>query len=347
MRVDNALAGLIKQRIKASAHGMGIAEFMALCLYHPDHGYYMKTAGIGSGLGAFNFTTAPEISPLFGELLAFHALESLEAFAPKGRFRLIEIGAGRGSLLLDMLHIFEKAGITLESLELVEISPVLQQIQQERLHMHYPHLTPRWHQDITSVPTDYPWLFIANEVFDALPIDQFYQDGTARNICHDGQNFHFNRDALPETITESSAAANALAAKLGAGLIDAGGMGIIIDYGYQGGSCGDTLQALYQGRPSHPLRQLGDADLTAQVDFDALHSAFLAAGLAVSPLATQGDFLQKIGAGQALQMRLAQLRENAATPNAAAALHHGALRLIAPNEMGNLFKILEINAPPP
>ena len=340
------LAELLARRIVATGP-ITVAEYMAECLLHPRHGYYATRDPFGA---AGDFTTAPEISQMFGELLGLCLAKAwLDQGAP-APFTLAELGPGRGTLMADVLRAtravpgFHAAA----QVVLVEASPVLRQVQRQTLGSH----PVTWEDDAAALP-EQPLFLLANEFFDALPIRQFQRDGTRWRERVIGLNtgalaFGLSdpvapailgprfADDPPGTLVELCPAAEPVMAEIGRRLRAHGGGALIVDYGGWR-SKGDTLQALRAHRMEDPLASPGEADLTAHVDFEALAQHAL---VPHSGLTDQGVLLNRLGIAARAQ-RLAQGLAGAALDSHRAALH----RLTDPAEMGSLFKALALHAP--
>lgn len=328
---------------------MSVAEYMTLCLLHPEHGYYTTRDPLGA---SGDFTTAPEISQMFGEMLG---LWVAQVWMDQGRpapFTLAELGPGRGTLMADALRVtrgvpgFHGA----LRLHLVEASPVLRTAQAAALA----DFAPAFHDSTETLP-DQPLFLIANEFFDALPIRQFQRkgDGWAERMVgvRDGQLVmglappaplsaldHRLGDTAEDQIIETSPAAAPIMASIAERIATYGGAALIVDYG-DWRSRGDTWQALRHHAYADPLAHPGQADLTAHVDFEALAQA--AAPLRAAPLTPQGVFLDRLGMG-ARAHQLAQALSGARLES-----HQSAYRrLTHRDEMGQLFKILGL-APTP
>lgn len=342
-----ALKALLLRQILAQGP-MTVADYMTLCLLHPEHGYYPNRDPLGA---AGDFVTAPEISQMFGELLG---LFMGQVWLDQGRpapFALAELGPGRGTLMADMLRATQKLPGFHASLQLhlVEASPVLQSIQADRLAG----FAPVFHQNADSLP-DQPLFLVANEFFDALPIRQFLRigDGWAERVVAEKDGdlcFGLTPPAplaalahrLPDTtegmMVELCAPALPVMDALQTRIASYGGVALVIDYG-DWRSRGDTLQAVRKHRYDAPLAHPGEADLTAHVDFEALARACPA--LRASALTQQGVFLQRLG----LEMRAAQLAQN--LTGAALRSHQNAYRrLTHAKEMGHLFKVMGLVHP--
>ncbi|WP_340107677.1 class I SAM-dependent methyltransferase [Pikeienuella sp. HZG-20] len=342
------LGALIRRQIAATGP-MTLHDYMALCLAHPEHGYYMTRDPLGA---KGDFTTAPEISQMFGEMIGLALAQTwLDAGAPAPA-RLVELGPGRGRLMADALRAARVAPGFAEAAEpwLVEISPALRAEQARLLP------GARWAERLEEVPEG-PLFLIANEFFDALPVHQY--EMTAKGWAERMVGLSEGRlilglqpSPLPlgpaplGAIRERNPAAEAAAAGIGARIARDGGAALIVDYGYgeTPPAGADTVQALRKHRFADPLDAPGEADLTAHVDFGALRAAATGAGAAASALIAQGDWLARLGIG-ARAAALAAARPDQAA-SVAAALH----RLTDPGEMGTLFKALALfppGGPPP
>lgn len=346
------LAEHLIRRIRATGP-LTVAEFMAECLLHPEHGYYTTRDPFGAG---GDFTTAPEISQMFGELLGLCLAQAwLDQGAP-APFTLAELGPGRGTLMADLLRAtravpgFHAAA----RVTLVEASPRLRARQREALGSH----PATWLDQADALP-EAPLFLIANEFFDALPIRQFlrHPQGWQERVVGLAQGRltfgltppaplaaleHRLADTAPGALVELCPAAGPIAAALGQRIAAQGGAALVIDYG-DWRSRGDTLQALRNHRFADPLDAPGEADLTAHVDFEALARA--AAPADTAPLTPQGVLLERLG----IAARAERLAAGLAGP--ARATHLAAhRRLTHPEEMGTLFKALAIHPkgrPPP
>jgi NADH dehydrogenase [ubiquinone] 1 alpha subcomplex assembly factor 7 len=339
------LALALARRIAATGP-VTVADYMADCLLHPEHGYYSTRDPFGAG---GDFTTAPEISQMFGELLGLALAQAwLDRGAP-APFCLAEPGPGRGTLMADVLRGtrnvpgFHAAARVV----LVEASATLRAVQARTLAAH----PVEWADTVEALP-DLPLFLLANEFFDALPIRQFQRgaDGWRERMVGlaDGAltlglsapvplpDPRFADDP-PGTIVETCAPARAIISAIAARIATHGGAAYIIDYGGWR-SKGDTLQALRAHAPEHPLTNPGQADLTAHVDFEAL--AIAATPLTAAAPTDQGRFLQRLGIDQRAARLAERLTGDALQSHIAA--HH---RLTHPAEMGSLFKVLGIAAP--
>lgn len=336
-----SLTQLIKTQI-AQSGPLRLDAYMALCLLHPDHGYYATRDPLGA---QGDFTTAPEISQMFGEVIGLSIAQSwLDQGAPAS-FSLVEYGPGRGTLMADILRATAKVPGFHDAAELIllEASAPLKKRQQDRLGNR-----PRWIEKADDLP-DQPSFAVANEFFDALPIRQFVRAGDLWRerqvgLSDDALSLGLG-PALPQPsldhrlddtkdgdLIEDCAAAAPLLAPLTNRIAQHGGAALVIDYG-DWRSLGDTLQAVRDHQPVDPLETPGTADLTAHVDFEALTRA--AAPCAPSRLTPQGVFLERLGITARAQQLAKSLTGDALESHIAA--HR---RLTHPEEMGNLFKVI-------
>ncbi len=346
---ETPLARLIREIIVTDGP-VSVARFMDLCLGHPSHGYYMTRDPFGvSG----DFTTAPEISQMFGELLGLWVAGLWQQMGCPEQVALVELGPGRGTLMADALRAARALPPFRAALacHLVEMSPVLQQAQHQRLAGSG--VPTQWHRSIDRLPDDRPLIVIANEFFDALPVHQFVRQGGAwheRQIGLDAAGrFCFGLagaaadvrlpDGQESDVRELCPQGATIVDALGRRLAAQGGALLAIDYGYARPAAGDTVQALRRHRSEDMLARPGEADLTAHVDFSALAAAGRRAGLLSWPLLTQGALLIRLGLGE----RAAALAASA--PGRADEIEAACHRLAGPDAMGHLFKALCLTAP--
>ena len=326
---------------------ISLADYMTDCLMHPEHGYYPTRDPFGV---AGDFTTAPEISQMFGELLGLALAQAwLDQGAPAA-FTLAELGPGRGTLMADVLRAtravpgFHRAA----RIVLIEMSPHLRARQRQALDGH----DVAWLNHAQDLP-DAPLFLLANEFFDALPIRQFTRDPdgwceTMVGLCDGALAFGRSQpapiaslqarlgDTAPGDVVEVCPTAAPIMAAIGARIVTHGGLAVVIDYGGWV-SRGDTFQAMRGHKFADPLAQPGEADLTAHVDFAALAAAAAPGSTAFT---TQGAWLLALG----LAARAAKLGRHL-TGSALASHENAAHRLTAPEEMGEVFKVLAVYSP--
>jgi NADH dehydrogenase [ubiquinone] 1 alpha subcomplex assembly factor 7 len=330
---------------------MPVSRYMALCLGHPRHGYYATRDPLGA---AGDFTTAPEISQMFGEIIGLWCAEAWRGMKAPARVRLVELGPGRGTLMHDVLRAaklvpaFEKA----IEVHLVETSPVLAKLQREKLAG--TDVPIAWHESAADLPPG-PLLTIANEFVDALPIDRFVK--TANGWCEQRVGIAQEKlafgihsaplpgfdEGLPPRLRRALAGSvferrNLAPLREITGRIAATtGAALIVDYGHRRTSLGDTLQAVRAHEFADPLETPGHADLTAHVDFEALAALAKEEGLRVRGPIAQGVFLRRLG----IEPRAERLKRDAEARvrndiDAALARLVGA----SPRHMGELFKVM-------
>ena len=300
---------------------MPLDAFMDAC-----NAYYYATRDPFGTDG--DFTTAPEISQMYGELIGAALAEAwVRAGRPDG-VRYAELGPGRGTLAADALRVMRSAGCVPASVEFVETSPLLREKQTEAVP------GAIFHDGIEGLAAgNGPLLLVASEFFDALPVVQTV-GGYERRVEWIGGHFTFDRDG--EIVETSPARAEAMA-QLARLLQAKGGVGIVVDYGHgEADAAGETLQALKGHRFANPLEQPGEQDLTAHVDFAALGAAARAEGALVSRLASQGSWLETLGIGGRAMALAAKNPER--TEEIAAARR----RLCDEGEMGRLFKVMGV-----
>jgi len=345
----NALEREIRTLIETQGP-ISVSRYMALCLAHPEYGYYTTRDPFGTG---GDFTTAPEISQMFGELIGLWCAEVWRLMGSPSRIALIEAGPGRGTLMKDALRAAKLLPDFLRAVELhlVETSPVLQESQREALHGVVSSIA--WHGSTGTLP-DIPAIYIGNEFVDALPIDQFEKKANRwheRKIGLDaGSGFAFGLDPallpdfekrLPDRLTPAPNGAVferrdlATIAEIVARIGRNGGAALFIDYGHAESGFGDTLQAVSGHDYAEPLEAPGEVDLTAQVDFEALAALARGEVRAIGPVA-QRDFLRQLG----IEARAEILQRNA-KPEMRAEIGISLERLTGPAPgMGELFKAL-------
>jgi NADH dehydrogenase [ubiquinone] 1 alpha subcomplex assembly factor 7 len=313
-----AFAAALKARI-AQDGPITVEAFMTAALAH----YYGTRDPLGRG---GDFTTAPEISQIFGELIALFLVQSWRDAGAPAPVQLVELGPGRGTLMSDIRRTLGKAARDLAGaaqIHLVETSPALRARQEALLGPE-----SHWHAGFDTIPHG-PLLLIANEFFDALPIRQF-AGPTERHVGLDAEGRLVFLPTGP--ITETSPVREAVIAKIARRIAREGGTALIIDYGHIVSAPGDTFQAVKAHAHADPLAQPGEADLTAHVDFESLARAATREGARVHGPVTQGEFLNRLG----LALRVERLKAQAPEVEAAAR------RLTAPDQMGSLFKVMAL-----
>jgi NADH dehydrogenase [ubiquinone] 1 alpha subcomplex assembly factor 7 len=344
------------KRLIQSAGPMPVWRYMELCLTHPRHGYYVSRDPLGR---EGDFTTSPEVSQMFGELIGLWAASVWKAIGSPPVLRLIELGPGRGTMMADALRAVRVLPPLYQALivHLVEINPVLREKQKATL------LGVRniaWHDSIDDVP-DGPAIILANEYFDVLPIHQVvkresgWHERTVELDSNGGLVFGAAADPMPrfELLLPPLVRAAPVGAvfewrpdaeimKLAARVRDQDGAALIIDYGHLRSDAGDTFQAIARHSFADPLKNPGQADVTAHVDFQALAHAAEDLGARVHGPVSQGEFLKRLG----IETRAAALMAKAA-PDVSEDIAGALKRLIGSGRggMGSMFKVLAISEP--
>jgi SAM-dependent MidA family methyltransferase len=352
---SSQLANEIKRLIKSSGP-MPVWRYMELSLMHPEHGYYVSRDPLGR---EGDFTTAPEVSQMFGELLGLWAGSVWRSIGAPEPVRLVELGPGHGTMMADALRALRVLPPLYQTLSvhLVEINPVLRE-KQKSLLTGLRDVT--WHDSLDEVPEGSA-IILANEYFDVLPIHQVVrrETGWHERVVELDDDGMLGFGAAPEPLPQFDTLLPPLlrAAPLGAvfewrpdteimelasRLRDQGGAALIIDYGHVRSDAGDTFQAIARHSFTDPLKSPGQADLTAHVDFQALAQGAEAVGAGVHGPITQGEFLKRLG----IETRAATLMAKAgqeASEDIASALKR--LTEGGRSGMGSLFKVLGVSAP--
>ena len=297
-----------------------VEAFMEAC-----NAYYYATRDPLGARG--DFTTAPEISQMFGEMIgACLADEWNRAGAPDDAV-YVELGPGRGTLACDALRVMHAAGFR-GDVHFLETSPVLREAQALSV------ADAEWHDSIEELP-DSPLLLVANEFLDALPVRQFV-GALERRVVAAAGGLAFDRDG---EIVEDSPAREQAVATIARRVSEHGGVGLIIDYGHERSAPGDTLQAVRRHGFAPTLDSPGEQDLTAHVDFEAVQRVAREEGATVTSVVGQGEWLIRLG----IEARAQALSR--ANPERARDIDGALNRLTARQEMGTLFKVVAIHSP--
>ncbi|MEM6748429.1 MAG: SAM-dependent methyltransferase [Pseudomonadota bacterium] len=342
-------------------HGpIRVGDFMTDALIHPQHGYYATQKALGA---TGDFTTSPEISQIFGELIGGWLVHSWEAMGGPSQFNLVELGPGRGTLMADILRTANVRPRFLKSVHvyMIEASGRMRYSQKRLLADTGCRIT--WADKLEDVPPA-PLLVVANEFFDCLPIRQFMRMAEPADkpwrerlvgLGKGGDprlSFVLSPDsypdmpgmprgAMPEDIFETCAVGGEVVSEIASRLREHKGRALIIDYGHGRSGYGDTLQAIRQHKPWPVLESPGLADVTAHVDFAALGRRGRQEEMRVDGPVRQADFLERLG----LRERLARLEPAIEDETKRADFRKGALRLVDREGMGELFKVMSISSP--
>ncbi|KAK4684003.1 NADH dehydrogenase [ubiquinone] 1 alpha subcomplex assembly factor 7, partial [Tremellales sp. Uapishka_1] len=362
------LAKIIRDSIKATGP-IPISRYMQFCLSHPTEGYYSKGDVFGK---QGDFITSPEISQVFGELVAIWLLTRYMAAGSPPSVRLVELGPGRGTLMDDVLRTlstFPGISKAIRSVYLIDNSEKMQELQKLKLE---PRIQGRdielkWSDRVEDVPQSNEFtMVIAHEFFDAMPINLFektdegfrevYVDAdpsptpttpsglrlalsrTASTLSDLLPTFSKRFDALPlgarvEISQENFKVMRAIGTLLNGG---GGGVGLLVDYGDD--KCFEnSFRAFRDHEIVDIFHEPGTADLTANVDFAYLKESLQGIARPLGPV-TQSHFLQSLG----LQPRLMTLISSATSEKRREDIEKGARRLIDMEGMGGQYKVLGV-----
>ncbi|HEY0843753.1 MAG TPA: class I SAM-dependent methyltransferase [Noviherbaspirillum sp.] len=355
LNASRNLYHLIANDIRRNSGWISFAQYMELVLYAPGLGYY---SGGAAKLGKDgDFTTAPELTPLFGGALAHVAANLMGQTGPQ----ILEFGAGTGKLARDILTELNAMGVSIHRYSIVEVSGELR-ARQEQMLKDFPQVV--W---LDRFPPTFSGVVIGNEVLDAMPVNlvvKTEQGWKERGVGLSDKNFVF-RDRpcdpalvaqIPEAeelpvgyLTEVHPVAQAfmrsLASMLCAGYDETGrgGAAILVDYGfpaheyYLGQRAQGTLMCHYRHHAHpDPFYLPGLQDVTAHVDFTAMATAAVEGGLEMLGYTSQAAFLLDAGIGDVL-LRTSPTDQMKYLPQA-----NAMQRLISPAEMGELFKVLVV-----
>jgi NADH dehydrogenase [ubiquinone] 1 alpha subcomplex assembly factor 7 len=309
----------LRDRIQAEG-SISVEAYMEAC-----NGYYYATRDPLGPSG--DFTTAPEVSQMFGEMIGAALGDCWRRAGSPPDAIYAELGPGRGTLAADALRLMRSTGFS-GDVHFVETSPILRERQAEAVPQAH------WHDGIDDLPAK-PLLLVANEFLDALPIRQ-HVAGVERRVLAAATGLAFDRDG---EIVETSPAREQAIESIATCLAAKGGVALIIDYGHERSAPGDSLQAMRSHRYAPVLTEPGEQDLTAHVDFEAVGEAARDAGAAVTPLVTQGEWLIRLGIEARAQALIS------ANPERAGDVQAALDRLTSREQMGQLFKVLALHSP--
>lgn len=346
----------LKEKIKKiiALHGpIPVSQYMTLALTDPQFGYYQTQTPFGR---AGDFTTAPEISQLFGEMIGIWLLASWTTHGSPHSFILAEIGPGRGTLMSDILRTMQKLSSTAfnaAEIFLIEVSEKLTKEQQKCLAPYQKHIHSI--ESFDQIPSK-PLFLIANEFLDTLPINQYIKiNGKWRErhitVNQDGdfifiapphelpssclQSYY---SEMPDgTIFEHAPSRHQLIQQISKHLVQVQGSALLIDYGARDLAFGDTLQALSKHKFRDIFAAPGEHDLTSHVGFFFLKEIALEQGC-FAEILEQGDFLLKMGLLE--RARQLGIGKNASLQDK---IRQDIERLAGPDQMGKLFKVLHVS----
>jgi NADH dehydrogenase [ubiquinone] 1 alpha subcomplex assembly factor 7 len=333
-----SLKDFLVNLIKLTGH-ISVSQLIEESLFHPTLGYYNTKQPFGR---EGDFVTSPEISQVFGELIAIYFIHINQHHYQNKKPSFIEMGAGQGILMKDILRTFKKFNFH-PTINIVEKSPKLTKIQQAKL----PGYKISWHDKFSDFTkkNHNPIFFIANELFDCFPINQLiHKEDSLKEIvvsldASEDLQFSISANTLPinnkdqklpeDIILEISPMAQNLMTEISKEIHQNGGLGIIIDYGYNKNPLTSTLQAIKNHKKCDILKNIGQCDVSSLVNFALLKKIAEDHGLQTS-LISQKEFLLSLG----IEKRENQTKENNIL------IKSEIRRLIDQNQMGNLFKVL-------
>lgn len=353
------LEEIIKAEIRESGP-ISVARYMALCLGHPQYGYYMTRDPFGV---EGDFTTAPEISQLFGEMIGIWLADTWIKMGSPGKVALVECGPGRGTLMQDALRATKNVAGFHEAvtLHLIEMSPVLQEQQKQRLAEY----DASWHNDTESLPGDSPLLIIGNEFLDALPVRQmvFRETGWVEKFVEIDINGSFRlcektaendrKNLLPTLLVppklgdhlEVSPEQKEFMQRIIKIIKKQRGSALFLDYGFKHLVSGDTLQSVKNHAFCNMLEHPGEVDITAHVNFAMITAYIMEENMTVHGPVSQGDFLSRLG----IEVRADQLTR-IANRSQSEEIKQALKRLTGQDtkagEMGALFKAIAFSHDP-
>jgi cyclopropane-fatty-acyl-phospholipid synthase len=328
---------------------IAIDKFMEIALYDKNFGYYINKNPIGKDS---DFITAPEITSLFGETIALFFVEKIRNnLSNYQKINIIELGAGQGTLALDILNAFNKFTDIYQKIKyiILDCNIKLVEIQKEKLKNHIDKVI--WINNLDEIDSPSPVIFLANEFFDCLPIKQFFKQKNEffeRIIVENDRNFAFSskkaenlpsvienfaEDYEDDEIIEYSEASINFIQKIAEVIKKNKGIALIIDYGYAGFTFGDSLQSISSHKYNNIFEKIGESDLTVHVNFRLLYYFAMQAGIKNLYINNQSDFLRQLGIELLAQKKLIKLGENQKKD-----LFLAVNRLLDFKQMGELFK---------
>ncbi len=341
MQIEKKIKDLIEK-----SGPISLSRYMEICLWDDENGYYTSNQVLGRN---GDFITSPEISQTFGELIGLWALSFYQQFINKKRLCITELGSGRGTLLKDAIRTICRVTNNKIDLDItiLEKSERLKTLQKENLK----NKNVKWISDIKCLSLE-PQIIIANEFFDALPINQYVRSNegwhekkvTTKNgkLCFTLDNkiwvpsdSVFSDFKIGDTL-EYSEQTISIFSNICNHLIQYDGVLLVVDYGNISG-IGDTLQAVNKHKFKSILEKPGQSDLSSHVNFKLLKEMARKKNLYVSPVREQQKFLLELG----IKERLKSLTKNVSSA-IAETVDSEVKRLIDPGEMGSLFKVIAI-----
>ena len=336
---------IIKKKLK-----IPLDKYIDHCLYNKKNGYYMTKNPFGK---KGDFTTAPNISRLFSEMIAIWVISFWESLGSPKKFNLIELGAGNGEMMKIMIESFKKFPSFLESCNIIIFEKSSKLIKKQKMNIKYKNI--KWAKNLTKI-NDLPSIFLANEFFDAIPIKQFFKDKDnwyenfiefsaekkpsfikrKINIKNLNKKINFQISYKQNFIEYSPLGLKYLKSIIKVIKKNKGGL-LIIDYGFFANKMENTLRAIYKKKFSKVLENIGKSDITYSINFyfiDKIAKKF--SNIDVN-FTNQKNFLIKLGINHR-----AEIISRNKTFTEKADIFYRLNRLINENEMGKIFKVMLI-----
>lgn len=334
----------VYRRLIASTGPISLQHYMG----EANARYYTSRDPLGKG---GDFVTAPEISQMFGELIGLWLADIWIRAGRTEPVHYVELGPGKGTLARDALRAMKRYGLE-PVVHFVESSTALKEVQLQAVP------GARFHEDLGLIPLEGPVLLVANEFLDALPVRQLVmtsQGWRERMVAWDEQKARFvciagerpmdaavpeaRRDAPEGALLETNPGAASVLYEAAGRLVNQGGAALFVDYGYTAPQLGSSLQAVRGHEKVDPFLDPGEADLSTLVDFDAAAQVAQSRGARWLGTMTQGEFLTALG----IEGRAEALASFA--PHHREALMAAKDRLVTPEQMGSLFKVMALADP--
>lgn len=355
-RRHTPLAKVLQRQIKGDGP-ITVEDYMRRCLLDAEHGYYRTRPVIGRDA---DFITAPEISQIFGEIIGAWVAVTWQQMGAPDRLRLVELGPGRGTLISDIARVLTRVPPlrTGLSIELVDTSEPLRDEQKKALaNCPFPVAWPATLDPSSSDGDVMPTIVLGNEFLDCLAPSFWVkgEDRWARRLVgiDDNGDLQYASEFMPSagkhiavrfpdapvgSVYEEMPSEN-FAENLARVARIAPLAALFLDYGVIEDGIGDTLQAVRDHRPEHPLTSPGEADLTCHVKFSWYKDDLVNEGFTVDGPVTQAEFLGRLG----IIERASRLMD--ANPAEAHAIETAVARIIAVPGMGDRFKAMGVRSP--
>lgn len=347
-----SIESVIKTIIREQGY-ITVDEMMRVAMSNLDSSYYRSCQPLGK---EGDFITSPEISQMFGEMIGIWVICAWEQLQYPSNVNLIELGPGRGVLMKDILRSTSnvKNFHSALNISLCDINPLLREEQKKNLKQY--NIDISYISKISDITNNYPSIIIANEFFDALPIKQYIkkqnnwyekvvtldaQDIFCWNTIESTKNLSEYANATTDCIVEQSPESEAITTEIAFHLQQYKGAALLIDYGYNinpktrtSSQYNATLQAVKNHKFHDIFQNLGIADLSSHVNFDALVNVATHNNHVKSYVITQQELLKSLG----IDIRLQSLTKK--NPAFFEVLMNQYNRLVGDDQMGLLFKSL-------